>query len=169
MSRDPHPPILCIVGKSDAGKTTFIEKLLPRLVARGLRVATVKHDVHGFSMDREGKDSYRHKKAGACVSMISSPTAIGMIRDADHDHTLAELAVRFLSDMDLVLTEGYKREAWPKIEVHRREVSCELLASPDDGLLAVVTDEPLDVPVPQFGLEDAEGVAELLARTLLNR
>lgn len=167
MSPDRHPPIVSIVGKSDVGKTTFMEKLIPCLVTRGLKVATVKHDVHGFSMDREGKDSYRHKHAGAAVSMVSSPTGIGMVRDSDHNHTLAELATRFLQDMDLVLTEGYKRENWPKIEVHRREVASELLASPEEGLVAVVTDEPLDVPVPQFGLDDAEGVAEFLISKLI--
>lgn len=167
MNREPHPPIVSIVGKSNVGKTTFIEKLIPCLVARGLRVATVKHDVHGFSMDREGKDSYRHKQAGAAVSMVSSPTGIGMVRDADHDHTLAELASLFLKDMDLIVTEGYKRESWPKVEVHRREVSTELLSTPQDCLLALVTDEPLDVPVPQFGLDDADGVADLLLHGLL--
>ncbi|MBM4355853.1 MAG: molybdopterin-guanine dinucleotide biosynthesis protein B [Deltaproteobacteria bacterium] len=167
MHADRHPPIVSIVGKSDAGKTTFIEKLLPRLVARGLKVATVKHDVHGFSMDHEGKDSFRHKQAGASVSMVSSPTSIGMVRNADHDHSLEELATRFLSDMDLVITEGYKREGWPKIEVHRQAMRTGLLATPQEGLLAVATDEPLDVAVPQFDLDDAEGVADLIVRTLL--
>ena len=82
-------PIVSIVGKSDSGKTTLIEKLLPELGRRGYRVATVKHDVHGFEVDREGKDSWRHKKAGAHTVVISSPLKVAVIRDVDHDAELA--------------------------------------------------------------------------------
>src|SRR4030042_6379079 len=85
------PAILSIVGKSEAGKTTLIEKLLPCLVRRGIKVGTIKHDVHGFTMDKEGKDSYRHKQAGAHTTVISSPNKIGMVRDADHDHAIKEM------------------------------------------------------------------------------
>ena len=84
-------PVVSIVGKSDAGKTTLIEKLIPELVRRGYRVATVKHDVHGFDVDREGKDSWRHKQAGAHTVVISSPEKLALIRDVDHDADLAEL------------------------------------------------------------------------------
>ncbi|MDP2972779.1 MAG: molybdopterin-guanine dinucleotide biosynthesis protein B, partial [Deltaproteobacteria bacterium] len=84
-------PIISIVGKSDSGKTTFIEKLLPELVRRGYRVATVKHDVHGFEVDREGKDSWRHKQAGAHTVIISSPTKVALIRDVEKDLRLDEI------------------------------------------------------------------------------
>ena len=156
------PRIVSIVGKTDAGKTTLIENLVPELVKLGFRVGTVKHDVHGFEMDREGKDSYRHKKSGAVVALISSPGRVGMVRDADHDHTLAELRQLFLSDVDLILTEGYKREAWPKVEIHRKRLARPLLATPEEGLIAVVTDEPMPVDVPHFGLDDAAGLAAFL-------
>lgn len=157
-----HPPIVSIVGKSNAGKTTLVEKLVPWLVKSGLKVGTVKHDVHGFEMDRPGKDSYRHKHAGASASIISSPTQIGMVMDADHDHTLKEVAERFYAHLDLVVTEGYKRESWPKIEVHRKELLRPLLATPEEGLIALVTDEPMPVDVPQFALDDAQGVADFV-------
>jgi molybdopterin-guanine dinucleotide biosynthesis adapter protein len=96
------------------------------------------------------------------VTLISSPRQIGMVRDADHDHTLAELGQRFLPDVDLILTEGYKREAWPKVEVHRKELARPLLATPAEGLIAVVTDEPMPVDVPHFGLDEAARLAAFL-------
>jgi molybdopterin-guanine dinucleotide biosynthesis protein B len=81
-------PIVSIVGKSDSGKTTLLEKLVAELKSRGFRVGTIKHDAHSFEIDHEGKDSWRHKKAGASVSIISSAEKIGMVLDSDHDHTL---------------------------------------------------------------------------------
>jgi molybdopterin-guanine dinucleotide biosynthesis adapter protein len=156
------PAILSIVGKSEAGKTTLIEKMLPCLVRRGIKVGTIKHDVHGFTMDREGKDSYRHKQAGAHTTVISSPNKIGMVRDADHDHAIKEIVDLYLKDMNLVLTEGYKRESWPKLEVHRRELKRSLIAKPEEGLIAVASDEELDVNAPVFGLDDVEQISDFL-------
>ncbi len=158
----PLPPIVSIVGKSNAGKTTLIEKLVPWLVKKGLKVGTIKHDVHGFELDKPGKDSYRHKHAGASASIISSPTQIGMVMDADHDHTIEEVVGRFYGHLDLVVTEGYKRESWPKIEIHRKELLRPLLATPNEGLIALVTDEPMPVDVPHFSLDDAEAVADFV-------
>ena len=94
-------PIISIVGKSDSGKTTLIEKLVPELTRRGYRVATVKHDVHGFEVDREGKDSWRHKQAGAHTVVISSPQKIALIRDVEKDSTLDEIRRRWVQDVDL--------------------------------------------------------------------
>ena len=156
------PAILSIVGKSEVGKTTLIEKLLPCLVRRGIKVGTIKHDVHGFTMDKEGKDSYRHKQAGAHTTVISSPNKIGMVRDADHDHAIKEIVDLYLKDMNLVLTEGYKRESWPKLEVHRRELKRPLIAKPEEGLIAVASDEELDVNAPVFGLDDVEQISDFL-------
>ena len=158
------PPVVSIVGKSDSGKTTLIEKLVPRLIERGVRVGTIKHDVHGFQMDREGKDSYRHKKAGALVTVISSPRQIGMVRDVDREQRIEELVDRYFPEVDLVLTEGYKREKWPKVEVHRKELHRSLLSGAEDGLIAVMTDEELSVEVPCFHLDDIDALAEFLVR-----
>lgn len=155
------PPIICIVGKSDSGKTTLIEKLLPELKRLGLTVGSVKHDVHGFEIDHPGKDSWRHRRAGADATIISSPTQMAMVRDTDHDQTLDELAVYF-QGYDLVVTEGYKRETKPKVEIYRPEVHPEPLCRNDENLIALVTDSPLDLGVPKFGLDDAAELAVFL-------
>jgi len=99
-------PIVSIVGKSDSGKTTLLEKVVRELRSRGWRVATVKHDAHSFEIDHEGKDSWRHKQAGACMTIISSPSKIAVVTDTDHDHSLNEIRDRFVRDVDLIVTEG---------------------------------------------------------------
>ncbi len=160
-------PIVSIVGTSNSGKTTLIEKLVPELVRRGYRVATIKHDVHGFDMDREGKDSWRHKKAGAHTVVISSPQKLALIRDVDHDADLAELGEKYIQDVDLILSEGFKRNNQPKIEVFRREMKRELLCTREDNLLALATDQPFDIGVPCLGLEDASGLVDLIEEKFL--
>ena len=122
-------PIISIVGKSDSGKTTLIEKLVPELTRRGYRVATVKHDVHGFEVDREGKDSWRHKQAGAHTVVISSPNKVALIRDVEKDFTLDEIREKLIQDVDLILSEGYKKDVQPKIEIFRKEKHKELLCT----------------------------------------
>ena len=161
MNEKPSIPLVCVVGRSDSGKTTFIEKLVPQLNALGLDVGTVKHDVHGFDIDHPGKDSWRHKKSGAKVTIISSPTKMAMVKDTDHDSTLDEL-IPYYKGLDLILTEGYKREDRPKIEIYRPEAHPEPLCNDDDNLLALVTDSPIDLGVPKYGLEDAAGLALFL-------
>ncbi len=164
------PPIVSVVGRSDAGKTTFLEKLIPALKARGLRVAVVKHDSHGFEMDRPGKDTWRLRQAGADATMISSPRQMALIRTGlEREMSLDDLADLVGDSVDLVLTEGYKSGDKRKIEVSRRAVADgELLCGPGE-LLAVVADGPRPVDVPQFALDDAEGVADLLVSYLKTR
>ncbi|MFC1863388.1 molybdopterin-guanine dinucleotide biosynthesis protein B [Thermodesulfobacteriota bacterium] len=154
-------PVVTLVGKSGTGKTTFLEKLLPALKERGLRIGTIKHDVHGFELDHPGKDSWRHKQAGADTTVISSPKQIGMVRDVDHDHTVSEL-IPIFSNMDLVIVEGFKKEKNPKVEIFRSEVSREPLCSSDENLIALVSDKNLDLGVPRFDLEDVQGLADFL-------
>jgi molybdopterin-guanine dinucleotide biosynthesis adapter protein len=156
------PHVLSIVGKSDTGKTTLMEGLIRALTARGVRVGTIKHDVHGFEMDREGKDSWRHKQAGAVTTLVSSPTRIGMVREVDHDHPVEELVRQYLGHVDLVLVEGHKRQPLPKIEVHRAALARPLLSTPEEGLIAVATDEPLPVDLPHFGLDEVEAMADFV-------
>lgn len=155
------PPIVCIVGKSDSGKTTLIEKLIPELRRLGYRVGTIKHDVHGFEMDHPGKDSWRHKQAGAVTTIISSPQRIGMVMDVGHDYSLSELAL-FFSGTDIILTEGYKREEMPKVEIFREEVHRQPLCTDDQNLIALVTDAEVDLGVPRFLTSDTEGLARFL-------
>src|SRR4030067_1408961 len=157
-------PIISIVGKSDSGKTTLIDKLVPVLVRRGYRVATVKHDVHGFEVDREGKDSWRHKQAGAHTTVISSPQKVALIRDVEKDLTLAELREKFILDVDLIPSEGYKQDVQPKIEIFRMEKHTELLCTQEDNLVAIVSDKEFNVGVSCFFLDDVKGVADFIEK-----
>ncbi len=158
------PPIVSVVGRSDSGKTTFLEKLIPELKKLGLRVAVVKHDRHGFEMDRPGKDTWRLRQAGADAVMISAPNQMALIRGGlSQELPLDELATLVSDAVDLVLTEGYKSGDKPKIEVSRKVIAEGELLCTDEELLAVVSDHTHNVSVPQFDLEDAEGVAALLA------
>jgi len=155
------PPIICIVGNSGSGKTTFIEKLIPELKLRGLKIGTLKHDVHGFEMDKPGKDSWRHKQAGASTTIISSSQKIGIVMDVNHDHKPDELLPLF-SDMDIVLAEGYKRADRPKLEIFRAEITKEPLSKEDKSLLAIVSDTTVDLDVPRFSTKDVKGVTDFL-------
>jgi molybdopterin-guanine dinucleotide biosynthesis protein B len=157
------PPFVSIVGFSGAGKTTVMEKLIPQLKRLGLKVGTVKHDVHGFEMDRPGKDSWRHRQAGAITTVLSSPYQVGMVTDVDHDHSLEQLAP-LLYRMDIILTEGYMREERPKLEVFRLEAGKEPLARGDKNLIALISDAPVELGVPCFSLDDMEGLAQFLIR-----
>ena len=159
-------PIICVVGKSGVGKTYVIEKLVTELKRRGYQMATIKHSVSGFDIDQEGKDTWRHARAGSDTVAISSPQKIAVIRKADHDHTLTELQ-RFIGpDFDIVLAEGFKHEKAPKIEVHRKEFGPDLLCSKEE-LLAITTDEKLDMDVPQYSLEDATALVDLIEKRFL--
>jgi molybdopterin-guanine dinucleotide biosynthesis protein B len=160
-------PIISIVGKSDSGKTTLIEKLVPELTRRGYRVATVKHDVHGFEVDQEGKDSWRHKQAGAHTVIISSPQKIALIRDVEKDSTLDEIRRRWVQDVDLLLSEGYKKDVQPKIEVFRKEKHKKLLCAKKDNLIAIVSNRKFNVGVPCFHLEDMKGLSNFIEKEFL--
>lgn len=160
-------PIISIVGKSDSGKTTLIEKLVPELTRRGYRVATVKHDIHGFEVDREGKDSWRHKQAGAHTVVISSPNKVALIRDVEKDLTLDEIREKLIQDVDLILSEGYKKDIQPKIEVFRKEKHKKLLCTKKDNLVAIVSNRKFRVGVPCFDLEDTKGLGNFIEKEFL--
>jgi len=157
------PPIVSVVGNSGAGKTTLLEKLIPELIRRGLKVGTIKHDVHGFEMDKPGKDSWRHKHAGARTTVISSPYQIGMVKDVEYDHTPDELVTLF-NGMDIILTEGYKRGDHPKMEIFRTEIINEPLCKNDRYLLALVTDSEIGLDVPTFSLSAINEIADFLIK-----
>ena len=159
------PPIICIVGRSQSGKTTLIEKLIPALKRRGYRVGTIKHSHHIFDFDKSGKDSWRHKDAGAETVIIASPGKIAMVKN-DHQGTLDGLQDYF-GDLDLVITEGYKKERKPKIEVVRSARHAEALLKDDRHLVAVVTDADLEMEVPVFGMEDIDQLADFIAKKYL--
>lgn len=165
--KDAIPPIISIVGKSDAGKTTLLERLVPELRARGYRIGTIKHDMHGFDIDHEGKDSWRHKQAGASTVVISSPKKVALVKDVETEETLDGLASKYFRDVDIILTEGYKKEDKPKVEVFRSQVHKAPLCKGDKNLVAFVSDTSLDLGVPHFELDDIKGLADLLEKRFL--
>jgi molybdopterin-guanine dinucleotide biosynthesis adapter protein len=170
MHDAPHVvPVVSIVGKGDSGKTTFLEKLIRELSSRGVRVATVKHHVHDYDIDVPGKDSWRHARAGAVATMVSSPEKFALISQVERELTLPELArIARDSGCQLLLTEGFKREGVNRVEVSRVARSDELICMPGE-MLALVTDNA-DLAcdgVPRFGLDDAAGVADLIGERFL--
>ncbi|MEP7069394.1 MAG: molybdopterin-guanine dinucleotide biosynthesis protein B [Usitatibacter sp.] len=163
--------IIGIAGYSGSGKTTLIEKLIPVLVAEGLRVSLVKHAHHEFDVDQPGKDSYRHRHAGCTEVLVSSSKRWALMRElrGDAEPSLDE-QLEHLSACDLVIVEGYKSEPIAKVEVHRRASHTPYLFPDDPHVVAIATDEPVDSKLPQLDLDDAEGVARFILRHLgLNR
>jgi molybdopterin-guanine dinucleotide biosynthesis protein B len=160
-------PILCIVGRSGSGKTTLLEKLIPELKRRGYRVATVKHHVHpGFEIDQPGKDSWRHAQAGSDHVILAAADKIASIRRLDRELTLDEIAST-IHGVDIILAEGYKWAAVPKIEVLRAARSSELVSAPED-LLAIVSDLASAADdLPRFELDDVPGLADLIESRFL--
>ena len=160
-------PIICMVGASNSGKTTYLEKLIPELRRRGYRVGTLKHDVHGFEMDREGKDTWRHRQAGAQTIGIGSPGTVATIRETSAEMPLEQIAGRYFWEEDILLTEGYKRSHYPKIEVFRSVIEAQPICGAQDNLAAVVTDDPVEVDVPVFRFDDVPGLADLIETRFL--
>ena len=158
--------IISIVGRSESGKTTLLEGLIIELKQRGYRVAVIKHASDDFELDKVGKDSWRLSQAGSEVVAISSPKKLAVIKQVEHDLNPRELFHFIDGDYDLLLTEGFKQGSTLKIEVHRKEQGEGLLCPPRQ-LLAVVTDEPLSVDVPQFTKEEVRGLANLIENRLL--
>ena len=157
-------PVVSIVGsKSNSGKTTFLEKLIREAKRRSWKVATLKHDVHGFQMDQPGKDTWRHAQAGADVVAISSPQRIAVLENVAEDQPLDEVLKR-IQGVDIIFTEGYKHGSKPKIEVFRSAVHQELFCKPEE-LLAIVSDVPWEMGIPCFELDDAAGICDLLEHT----
>jgi molybdopterin-guanine dinucleotide biosynthesis adapter protein len=160
-------PIICMVGASNSGKTTYLEKLIPELRRRGYRVGTLKHDVHGFEMDREGKDTWRHRKAGAQTIGIASSMTVATIRETAAEMPLGLIAGRYFWEEDILLTEGFKRSHYPKIEVFRSVIEAQPICGSQDNLVAVVTDDPVQVDVPVFRFGDVPGLADLIENRFL--
>ncbi len=156
-------PILCFVGRSNSGKTTLIERVIPELVRAGYKVATVKHAGHGFDLDTEGKDSWRHKRAGASSVMVLSKGSMAMFADVPDQMKVEEVRDRFLDHTyDLIIAEGWKNEGYPKIVIVRDQIG-EIPVS-SEGLLAVVSDKSVDLDIPLFGMDDVVGVAALIMK-----
>jgi molybdopterin-guanine dinucleotide biosynthesis protein B len=155
--------VIGIAGWSGAGKTTLLTRVIPRLTARGLRVSTIKHAHHAFDIDQPGKDSHTHRVAGATEVLISSANRFALMHELRGAPELALGALLGrLSPVDLVLVEGFKREAHPKLEVYRASVGKPLLHPGDPNIVAIASDEPMAVRVPVVSLDDVEAVADIL-------
>ena len=156
--------VIGIAGWSGAGKTTLLAKLIPCLAARGLRVSTVKHAHKDFDMDRPGKDSHTHRTAGAVEVVVSSVNRWALVHELRGAPELALHALLGkLSAVDLVLVEGFKREAHPKLEVHRASVGKPLLYPDDPTIVAIASDAPISVgTLPLLMLDDVEGIAAIV-------
>ena len=155
------PLVVSIVGRSKSGRTTLLEKMVRELKQRGYRVGTVKHHSHpGFELDRPGKDTWRHAEAGSDHVVIAAPDKVASIRRVDREPTLEEISAT-MTDVDVVLTEGYLRSGKYKIEVVRAARATEPICEPGE-LLALATDLPLDTGVPRYDLDDAAGLVDLV-------
>ena len=156
--------VLGIAGWSGSGKTTLITKLIPLLAGRGVRVATLKHAHHAFDVDQPGKDSYEHRKAGACEVIVSSARRWVQMHEVGDgaEATLAQL-LRKLSPCDLVLVEGFKTDSHPKLEVFRGVVGKTPLHPQDQHIVAIASDQDFpDAGIPVVDINDIGAVAEMV-------
>src|SRR4051812_49029236 len=155
--------IIGLAGWSGAGKTTLLAKMIPRMVARGLRGSTVKHAHHSFDVDHPGKDSHTHRMAGATEVLVGSASRWALVHElrGEPEASLLSLLGK-LSPVDLVLVEGFKREHHPKLEVYRAAVGKPLLYPDDPHIVAIATDGPVAARVPVVSLEDVDAVADIL-------
>ena len=156
--------IIGLAGWSGSGKTTLIKKVIPCLIARGLKVSTLKHAHHGFDLDQPGKDSFFHRAAGATEVVVSSEKRFAILHELreEPEWDLPALVAR-MSAVDLVLVEGYKRDAFPKVEIHRAGNGKTLIHPEDPHIVAIASDVPLpQARVPVINLDDIEGIADIL-------
>ena len=153
-------PVYSVVAFSGTGKTTMLEQLVREIKSRGIRLAVVKHDAHDFEIDREGKDSWRFSKAGADVVAIASATKSAIM---ENRYVPFEMIIERLSDVDLIITEGYKTGSFPKIALRRAETGNDF-AVPPESCAAVMSDTPVELNIPVFALDDISGLAEFLLR-----
>lgn len=162
-----NPLVVCVVGSSGAGKTTLIERLLRELSRRKYRVAAVKHCPQGFDMDAEGKDSWRFTQAGASGVFLTSPGRVGLIEDMEPVPGLKSIAEHYFPSFDIVLGEGFSEDKEvAKIVVLRKGVS-EQVQSPQDDILALVSDFEIKADKPVFNPDDVSGIAGFIEQLLV--
>lgn len=159
--------IFGVTGWKNSGKTGLMERLITEFTARGLTVSSIKHAHHSFDIDHPGRDSYRHRDAGARQVLLASRNRWALmheLRDED-EPSLGDL-LKQLSPVDLVLIEGYKRDRHPKIEAHRKETGQPLIAPEDETIVAVASDTSVAVDRPVLDLNDTAAIANFIAQYL---
>ncbi|MDT8317883.1 MAG: molybdopterin-guanine dinucleotide biosynthesis protein B [bacterium] len=159
-------PIVTFIGKSSSGKTTLLVKLIPELKRRGYRVASIKHSHHNVTMDKEGKDSWRHREAGAEMVVLVSGNTVSFVREFPEEPDVELIRDRFMDGADIILAEGFKWTDLPKIWVFR-EGNSQSIIKKDDSLIAVVSDEEAETDLPWVNIDDIKGVADLVETTFL--
>lgn len=158
--------IIGLAGWSGSGKTTLITKLIPRLIARGVTVSTLKHAHHGFDLDQPGKDSFFHRAAGATEVIISSAKRFAILHELreEAEWDLPDLIGK-MSPVDLVLVEGYKRDAFPKLEIYRAANGKPIIHPEDPHIIAIAADTPISTTkIPVVDLNDVEAIADILLK-----
>jgi molybdopterin-guanine dinucleotide biosynthesis protein B len=157
--------VIGFAGFSGSGKTTLLEKVIPMLTARGLRIAVIKHAHHKFDIDKPGKDSFRHREAGAAEVLVVSGYRWALMHElvGEAEPSLQDLCSR-LSPCDLVLVEGYKYSEIPKFEVHRSVTGHPHLYPDDKNIIALVTDARSDIPLPQLDVNQPQQVADFILK-----
>jgi molybdopterin-guanine dinucleotide biosynthesis protein B/molybdopterin-guanine dinucleotide biosynthesis protein len=159
------------VAKSGTGKTTLLEKVIAELKSRGYRVGVIKHDAHRFEIDHPGKDSWRLTQAGADTMLVSSPEKLALIKKYPEQPPVDELIATYFADVDVILTEGFKKSGLPKIEVNRRERSATLICrgeQHDPTLVAVASDSPLELDVPLLDINNPGQVADFVEKYIIH-
>jgi molybdopterin-guanine dinucleotide biosynthesis protein MobB len=160
------PAVLEVIGYSGAGKTTLIEKLIPALRKRGIRVAVIKHTSHRHELDKPGKDSHRLRQAGAEAVIVSSPQMVAMFREVEREWPVKRLLRHLPLNLDLVIAEGFRNSEYPCLEVYRRGFSPDLKCRDHQNLLAVVGDDPGALEVPHFHRDAVRAITEFLLKNL---
>ena len=163
------PPVLALIGRPNSGKTTLIEKLIPALVEKGVRVGTIKHHHGEIQMDTPGKDTWRHKKAGASVVLLSSPSGIGLVQDTAGDTPVEDIVSLYFQGVDLVIAEGYKWSTLPKIEVYRSTLYDKPMQEPGETLIAMVSDVEIRPGLPWFKPEDVFSLADFIQEKIIKQ
>ncbi len=163
------PPLITIIGRSNSGKTTLIEKLIAHYAANGLRIATIKHMKHDFDIDHEGKDTHRFRSAGAFISSITNDRQLAIVADAIHGATPMTAAEPIFSKADLIIVEGNKESRGPKVEVIGDSTEPPLFASGVSDVAAIVTDRDISAPFPRFRRDEIAAVAQFIDRLVRGR
>lgn len=161
------PPIISIVGQSNSGKTTLIERLIPELKRRGYKVGTIKHTHHDVECDKPGKDTARHKASGADAVILASSSRMLLVRDISDDSPDALLA--YFDGLDLVITEGYKQAGKPKIEVFRRATGKSPLFAGQKDFIAIASDTAIEAEIPCFDIDAVPAIADFIENRFLRK
>jgi len=159
-------PVISVVGRSNSGKTTYLEKLIVELKRQGVRIAVIKHHHGEFEIDRPGKDTWRHAQAGADTVCLTSPRKVAMIKKTELEVPLDQV-IDYIDNVDIIFTEGYKQEDKPKIEIYRQQSGNEPLGLKSEHI-AVASDTHLYEGVPHFSLDDQAAMANFLQLNVLN-